>query len=399
VTLPSVRDIIVPPSVILSALEHKAGGDDLQRRLARTIVDPAVMQSPRDAIVSALQSYVAEHAADNGAIDPHRRAIGARTVKFDSHDVAGYVGSFFSWWGGIVKHKWIEPPATAEPIADGATLALFADWGTGLYGAPFVAEAITTLLPDAAIHLGDVYYSGTPREQLDRCVTMFPGAVRQLALPGNHDMYSGGDGYFDVVLPFCKQAASCFALANEHWLVLGLDTAYIDGDMTRDQIDWMDGLIAAHPDHDVLVLSHHQPWSAFESPDDEHSDSIQLLPRRTRLDTRRINTWYWGHEHRCAIYNQHPVFGTYGRCIGHGGFPYGRGPGGRVLVGKDWWAFDPNAYAPVGGMVLDAPNSWLGDDYGQHGFATVTLLEHAIDERIYDANGTLLWSQQRGTKL
>ena len=33
---------------------------------------------------------------------------------------------------------------------------------------------------------------------------------------------------------------------------------------------------------------------------------------------KKIFAWYWGHEHRCALYDQHPKWGVFGRCIGNG---------------------------------------------------------------------------------
>ena len=54
------------------------------------------------------------------------------------------------------------------------------------------------------------------------------------ALNGNHEMYSGGFGYFKLILPAFEQDSSYFALQNEHWLLVGLDTAYVDHDMDND---------------------------------------------------------------------------------------------------------------------------------------------------------------------
>ena len=46
------------------------------------------------------------------------------------------------------------------------SVAMAADWGTGLYGAPKIAETMRKMAVDqrklrSAMHLGDVYYSGT----------------------------------------------------------------------------------------------------------------------------------------------------------------------------------------------------------------------------------------------
>ncbi len=54
-------------------------------------------------------------------------------------------------------------------IPDSATIALAADWGTGTIPAYKVAEQIRMLQPrpDVTVHMGDVYYSGTPEEYHD----------------------------------------------------------------------------------------------------------------------------------------------------------------------------------------------------------------------------------------
>ena len=62
------------------------------------------------------------------------------------------------------------------------------------------------------------------------------------ACNGNHEMYSGGYGYFDSVLPAFNQPSSCFAITNEHWLIVGLDSAYADHDLADEQGSWVKGL-------------------------------------------------------------------------------------------------------------------------------------------------------------
>ena len=78
------------------------------------------------------------------------------------------------------------------------------------------------------------------------------------------------------------------------------------------------------PDGDkrgLVLLSHHGPHSGFES-------WFQIPSRQLAKLIHRPVIWYWGHEHRLAIYDKYRVAGgieTYGRCIGHGGMPVERG--------------------------------------------------------------------------
>ncbi len=91
------------------------------------------------------------------------------------------------------------------------------------------------------MHLGDIYYSGTEQEVDERFLKVWPddAATMNRALNGNHEMYSGGFGYFKLVLPKFGQDGSYFAVQNDDWLLVGLDTAYIDHDMDNAQVGWL----------------------------------------------------------------------------------------------------------------------------------------------------------------
>ena len=117
-----------------------------------------------------------------------------------------------------------------QPFPEQGRIALLGDWGTGLYGAPKIAKAIRNDPDPFALlmHLGDVYYSGTRRRSSSASSTSGrsrTGAINR-ALNSNHEMYSGGDAYFDETLPKFGQEASYFAFQNKHWTLVGLDVAY-----------------------------------------------------------------------------------------------------------------------------------------------------------------------------
>ena len=71
------------------------------------------------------------------------------------------------------------------------------------------------------------------------------------------------------------------------------------------------------PNHSCL-LSHHQYYSGFEGGYDRPAQQIAELVDRPVL-------WFWGHEHRFALYGRHATkngrLEAYGRCLGHGGLP------------------------------------------------------------------------------
>ena len=99
------------------------------------------------------------------------------------------------------------------------------------------------------IHLGDVYYSGWPEEYEDHFLPNWPVAPGQedrygsRCLNANHDMFSGG--HFDHLLKderfrrqrSARQPTSYFSLENDHWQILGLDSAWQDGDLAGSQLE------------------------------------------------------------------------------------------------------------------------------------------------------------------
>src|SRR5262249_36133091 len=282
---------------------------------------PGVLTAVEHSMASLLQSYLAERAAEVGSAAP--APAGGPEAKFDDYDILGWVGSFFTWWRGIRKHDWRTPPAEPEGFGNSLRVAVLGDWGTGLYGAPICADSIQK---DARrygllLHLGDVYYSGTEKEVAERFLALWPdvpGATSR-ALNSNHEMYTGGHAYFNQSLRRFEQTSSCFARQNSHWLLVGLDSAYHEHDLAMNQAGWLEGLIAAAGSRKVVLFTHHQPYSLLEKQGTKLVEKLSGL-----LEDRRIFAWYWGHEHRCVVYDVHPAWGLRGRCIGHGGYPYFR---------------------------------------------------------------------------
>jgi hypothetical protein len=226
------------------------------------------------------------------------------------------------------KHKFIKHTSPnsfqfdlKDENQDGVTtIAVVGDWGGGNEAAQAVAAQIRALKPDHVIHLGDVYYAGTTKEVQERFLKYWPapaGSGRSFALNSNHEMYSGGYGYFDVTLPEFKQPASYFCLADENWRFIGLDTGYIDHDLNSEQVDWLTAQFKKPFKGKTVLLSHHQLFSAYEDTNAAHLQA-RVQPF---LDAKQIHGWIWGHEHLNVAYEpfmnvQHAV------CLGNGCFPY-----------------------------------------------------------------------------
>ena len=169
-----------------------------------------------------------------------------------------------------------------------ATIALIADWGTGTAAAINLLKGVALQKPDILIHLGDIYYSGTPAEcdgNFKRIIdqtfgrTGAPTDIPVFSMPGNHDMYSGGQGFYNLLQtlnpPPLQQPASFFCLrdtAAQRWQFVAMDTGLHDYDpfkvtnvvtfLEKPEEDWLTARIAEFPGKTIL-LSHHQFFSAF----------------------------------------------------------------------------------------------------------------------------------------
>ena len=331
-----------------------------------------VLATPQNALASRLQTMLASNASAEGKtqlLEARQtvstaagisEAVETVQVKFDNNDLIGWLGTGLRILFHTDPHPWIAPPEQPEAIPDDARIAVFGDWGTGMYGAPVIKDTIVNKLTrcDVVLHLGDTYYSGADDEIERRLVGDWPlraGNTINRALNGNHEMYSGGLGYFRALANFFKQPASCFAMQNTNWLLVGLDTSYNDFDLAPDQVAWLKRIIAtAGPQRKVMLFSHHQPFSQL----DDQGPKLQVA-LADLLEQQRITVWFWGHEHRLVVYEPHSRWGVKGRCVGHGGFPSFRdtsiGAGGDIYK---WIHMPADLHAPEA-LVLDGPNFWV----------------------------------------
>jgi hypothetical protein len=265
--------------------------------------------------------------------------------------VADYV-HFFDVDKGTVPYRAAKAPDDPAPLAlpENATVALIADWGTGTPEARALLERVAAHRPDVLIHLGDVYYSGTTEENTNYLLSIVNdvlgrGAQRPIPvfnLTGNHDMYSGGSGYYDVLdqlnlpplaPPGQMQTHSFFNLQSSGWQVLGMDTGLHDDDvfdvassmtyLEDSELAWHKHQIAAAGGRRTILLSHHQLFSAFSAigPKDNGDRSMNGLLHSQFADVlAQVDAWFWGHEHNLEIYG--PYAGLQrGRCIGCAAVP------------------------------------------------------------------------------
>jgi hypothetical protein len=253
------------------------------------------------------------------------------------------------------------------PLARDARVVVVGDWGTGLKGAQDVATQMKAKIDEAkgrdvhVVHLGDVYYSGWKEEYESRFIPFWPvrertDGVYSWALNGNHDMYSGGRGYFKFLLRderFVPQnRSSFFRLGNEDWQLLGLDSAYHDADLAGGQADWVADRLA--DSKRTMLLTHHQPFTSFE---DDFKEPKMVAKLKAAIGDRRIDAWLWGHEHMCCVYRDDlQPYLRFGSCIGHGGVPVLAQTWRRPDVQEQFDEFDDHAgehWQRCGFAVLD----------------------------------------------
>ena len=194
--------------------------------------------------------------------------------------------------------------------------------------AALLRQALKKFNPDVIIHLGDVYYSGTVEECTANVLEVrgpghrgceaLPKRPPFFSLPGNHDYYSGGSGFYRMIdkvnsgIAGCTQQASYFCLRSEDdkWQFLGMDTGYGDRSPVEKQAPGLQVNEAAwHRDKldkfagTTILLSHHQLISARDKLSDGQRPYLnESLYETFKPYFDRVAAWYWGHEHNLVLF-------------------------------------------------------------------------------------------------
>jgi hypothetical protein len=346
-------------------------------------LQPEPYYMPRDPTVALLQSAMDEHLtrrAHAAAATPAGRAPAAALqapVAFQQFGPAdpGWIEVVIDKLRNLFRGKaeFISHQSVTDlrfQMDDNVTIALVGDWGTGSAQARAVGDQIVADNPDYIVHLGDVYYAGQDDEVQSRFLNGFPqppGLKRRFALNGNHEMYSGGHAYFERVLPAFDQPASYFSLSNQNWRIIGLDTGYVDADLNQPQMEWLAAQLAGDSVKTIL-LTHHQPFSVFDPVSDALAQKLAPF-----LAAGKIYAWFWGHEHKCIVYDPSAEFGNVlGRCIGHGALPS---------------SVPPHEFANTGIPVRFVNRRSLDGDEGMHGFALATFNGPNLSVKYIDQDG------------
>lgn len=284
------------------------------------------------------------------------------------------------------------------------TIALLSDWGTDTVESMNIGKAVHTHAPDYSIHMGDTYYVGTHdelRQNFDPNNSCWPyGSVGSFALPGNHEMYSNGDPYYHTLLPWMglklpfrrDQQASYICLENEYWTIIGLDTGYRSvsfpflevvtskADLRPEVMDWLQNELKIKDlKKGIIILTHHQNVSSFSKSYRRAGKQLNSL-----IGPDRKVLWFWGHEHRFAMYGRNgdkDGIAAFGRCIGNGGMPSdcAEKPNKERAETDKLVLYDNRCRTTIGKL-----------DIGHNGYALLKLSNENLQVEYYDEKSLLV---------
>lgn len=239
--------------------------------------------------------------------------------------------------GKVPYRKWQQ---ISDFVFDGklprdAVIGLVADWGTGQAEALEVLRQVKGHNPQVVVHLGDIYYAGTASEvenyfyrPWQEILQPEANGITSLVLPGNHDLYAGGQPFYDLVDKF-SQGASYFCLRNDDWQLIGLDTALHDQlggpptSLEPSELEWLRDKLENAGNRRTMLLSHHQLFSTNEQFGDEKKSYNPILHEQLAGLLSKVDIWLWGHEHDLVIFDEYMGLKR-GRCIGGSAFPVGK---------------------------------------------------------------------------
>ena len=311
------------------------------------------------------------------------------------------------------KHGFVPPPQTAQhpEIPSKATVAIIGDWGTGVWQdggkdkcpAQLVIDGALSQNPDYIIHLGDVYYAGTSKEERKHLLDLLPDSYkgRVYTMNSNHEMYDGANGLLGTSLQdpmfHQQQGSSCFQLAIGDWIFVGLDSAYYDDSMLymkgslcnseggEEQLGYLGS--AYRTGKKIFLLTHHNGIEvAKDGPTPNETLWNQVVGA---MDQHLPEAWYWGHVHNGIVYRDNLSFYNVGshtathkmRCCGHASIPFGDGS----YLKKASQGTDPTVdyYACT---QMPGPTDEVQKLRVLNGFAMVTITGDTLTEAFYEVS-------------
>lgn len=350
------RDLSLWQSAVRQTLSNRDDMSDDQKKQIEYGVSLHAMSQESGAPASAAAVVTTPGAAQDsnlvfGALKAHQNSdpaqhtslFSALVTKYSTWDLSGWVqcGWYYIKYYVLAHlppsyHDW-QGHAPADPnfgvidyrLPAQSRVLMIGDWGTHMDdNVALLRQALKKFTPDVIIHLGDVYYSGTVEECTRNVLDVMDKIVAELnlakrpaffAIPGNHDYYSGGSGFYQMIAKVnsgvagCTQQASYFCLRtqDDNWQFLGMDTGYGD----RNPIEQMAPSLQVHEPTwhrdkldkfpgSTILLSHHQLYSAKEKLNDGKRPYLnESLYSTFKQYFDRVAAWYWGHEHNFIVFD------------------------------------------------------------------------------------------------
>jgi predicted phosphodiesterase len=385
-----------------------------------SLTDSAVPDDPaeREIRLSALCFGLAEAriAGDDKLASELEREI----RKFSSADLAGWATCITTYiryrtqYSSPLYRDWKKEHQSIRTfgvinyrLPNHARVAVIGDWGTGMPDARALVRYIVEYQnPDAIIHLGDIYYSGTPEECRNAFTRVFDEVFAEtgkkripvFTIPGNHDYYALGYGFYPEVIDVVnrdneawRQEASYFCLRTEDetWQILAMDTGLHDSNPVHEldpayngpwlepsEAEWHRDKLLNFPGRTIL-MSHHQLFS-------RHSAIQNRLAARPWLNEHlyetfsphfsRIAAWFWGHEHNLSMF-QNGIMGlNMGRLVGASAY--------EETTGESPYSPKDEVFAQQVPYISDMPQLSSADGYYYHSYAILDFSRKAKDDPI-----------------
>lgn len=376
---PHVRDIST--SLLQAAFEEVAEEQQQKTRGGGTRGGATTRASVSDLDINAIAAYFADPSAEADALSPTRAPGTTRgaldTVKYCADMARGMASEFWNAHvrGNTAEYDAYKAALTArfgdcdprfaeavkrymqfllsrgkvpyrhstqpndfvinEGLPERATVGLVADWGTGQPEALEVLRQVKRQNPHVVIHLGDIYYAGTGPEienyfakPWEEILQPKAAGITSLTLPGNHDLYAGGQPFYDL-LDRLGQGASFFCMRNKDWQLIGLDTALHDQlngpptSLEASELEWLRDKIHNSGNRRTVLMSHHQLFSTNDQWGELKLSYNPTLYEQLKSLLPQVDLWLWGHEHDLVIFDDHMGLKR-GRCIGGSAFPVGK---------------------------------------------------------------------------
>lgn len=226
-----------------------------------------------------------------------------------------------------------------KTVSESAMIGLIGDWGTGYDDARYLLKDMMikgmhgeSQRIEAILHLGDIYQAGSRLECAQNFLVPIESLFEEehwprvpiLTIPGNHEYYLLGEGYYPLIdvlnhdLPGWKQSASYFCLRSHdcNWQFLGADTGLgciahpLEPGLESSEVEWHVDKITGFQGRTVF-MTHHQFVSAFGAlnrasslkNDDRRYYNKRLL-RQMGPCLSSIQLWAWGHDHHFMPYER-----------------------------------------------------------------------------------------------